>query len=306
MQTSAIEFFSEGRKLVGICRTPDAPSAGPWPVIVQPPGFLGLAEGPVSEIYHNKFTAAGFAVLSADYRGFGESEGERGWINPGQQLEDLLNLVTYATTRDDLDPSNIFCYGHGGTGGGNAIMLTSTDDRIRAVAAQTAVADGASWLRSMRRESEWRQYLRRLEANERERVLHGAGELVDPREEIMVATPERKRESTRAYADKRLSEPFHLASATMIMRYRPVDMIAKIASRPVLLIGLEGDVVTPPDLGAEALFRAAGSPKKIIRQRGNVSHYDAYRVNLDRISGEVIEWFRIATCKDSTEVEAQG
>lgn len=294
MRTETVELFSEGERITGIARLPDDASQGPMPVIVHPPGFLAVADGPVSTIYHEKFTAAGHAVVSFDYRGFGGSDGVKGWVHPSRQLEDLLNVVTYVTTQSErFDVARIFCYGHGGTGGGNAILLAAADERIRAVAAQTPVADGALWLRSMRSESQWQAYLRRVEDNERRRVVTGDGERVAPREEIMVATPERRQEKSRAYADGRVGDGFELASARHIMRYRPIDVVAKIAPRPVLLISLAGDVVTPPDIGAEALYTAAGRPKKLIRQTG-VSHYDAYRENLDVVAGEVISWFASA------------
>jgi acetyl esterase/lipase len=290
MKTERVELFSEGARLVGLLRLPDGAGDQSLPVIVQPPGYLGLAAGPVSEMYHEKFTEGGYAVLSVDYRGFGESEGEAGWIHPGRQLEDLLNVVSYASANNRFDLGRIFTYGHGGTGGGNAIVLGATDDRIRAVGAQTAVADGRNWLRSMRTESEWQAYLTRLTLNEQRRATDGQGEIVDPRQDIMVATPERKVESTRAYADKRVGAEFHLASATHIMRYRPIEYVARIAPRPLLLISLEGDVVTPPDLGTDPLYAAAGTPKRLIRQRG-VSHYDAYRANLDTITAEILRFF---------------
>lgn len=302
MRTEPISLFSEGCRLSGTACFPDE-STGPLPVIVEPPGFLGLASGPVSQMYHEKFTEAGYAVVSADYRGFGDSEGEPGWVHPGRQLEDLLNVVSYVTAVPEwFDEENIFCYGHGGTGGGNAIVLGGVDKRIRAVASQTAVADGSAWLRSMRTESEWQSYLRRLDANRRRSALDGSGEVVDPREDIMVATPERRQEKTRQYADSRTGAEFFLASADLIMRYRPIDFVGLIAPRPLLLVALDGDVVTPPDIGAEQLYQSAGRPKKILRQRG-VSHYDAYRHNLVPVTEAVIQLFDSAHSDSEIEVE---
>jgi alpha-beta hydrolase superfamily lysophospholipase len=43
------------------------------------------------ERWHARFTDAGYAVLALDYRGFGESESERGWSNPESQLQDIRN-----------------------------------------------------------------------------------------------------------------------------------------------------------------------------------------------------------------------
>lgn len=305
METQYFEFYSEGSKLQGMTRVPDEwEGKEPLPTIIHPTGFLGLASAPVVDMYHDKFTEGGFAVVGANYRGFGESEGESGWIHPERQLEDLLNLMTYVFSNpEQFDGKNMFCYGHGGTGGGNAVILAAVDRRIRAVAAQTAVADGAAWLRSMRTESEWQAYLRRLAANEVRRIQGEPGAMVDPREEIMVATPERRSEPTRAFTDSRTGKAYFLASANRIVRYRPIDFVKRIAPRPILLISLEGDVVTPPDIGTDALFEAAGAPKKLIRQVGGLSHYEAYRTNLDRISAEVLAWFSTAMSVDNFDVQ---
>ena len=45
--------------------------------------------------------------------------------------------------------------------------LGGVDTRVKCVAAQLPVADGATWLRSMRRNHEWLAYLERIEANAR-------------------------------------------------------------------------------------------------------------------------------------------
>src|SRR5690606_14413514 len=102
--------------------------------------------------WHEAFTDAGYSILVFDYRGFGESEGERGWVRPAWQLEDIMNAVTYLTTRPDVDPNRIGAYGMGGTGGGNAILAAAHDPRLKVVAAQSVVADGRDWLHRMRRE----------------------------------------------------------------------------------------------------------------------------------------------------------
>ena len=73
--------------------------------------------------------------------------------------------MTFVEAVDDLDADRLGTYGHGGTGGGNAIMLGGVDTRVKCVAAQSPVADGATWLRSMRRNHEWLAYLERIEAN---------------------------------------------------------------------------------------------------------------------------------------------
>src|SRR6478609_7343846 len=182
MQTERVEFFSEGARLRGLLRLPDTPgpTAEPRAAIVQGPGWLGLAEAKTYLPWHEGLTAAGYAVLAFDYRGFGDSEGERGWVRPEWQLEDILNAVNYLETRPDVNPRRLGTFGIGGTGGSNALMAAAVDGRIRCVVAQSVVADGTDWLRRMRREYEWVETLRRVEADRRRWATEGTGEKVNP------------------------------------------------------------------------------------------------------------------------------
>src|ERR1035441_4345554 len=65
LRQEAVNFFSEGSKLCGLLRLPDQGS-GPFPGIVQGPGWLGLHDAKLYERYHHAFTAAGYAVLVFD------------------------------------------------------------------------------------------------------------------------------------------------------------------------------------------------------------------------------------------------
>ena len=298
MRDEMVSFYSEGLKIEALVRRPDEKPTGPkgYPVIIHGPGYLGLANSRVWRFYNEVFVKAGFAVIAPNYRGFGGSEGERGWILPDVQLQDLVNTLSFVETVGDFDASRIGAYGHGGTGGGNAILLAGVDQRIKCVAAQSPIADGATWLRSMRRNYEWLAFLERVEANARKRALEGRGEIVDPREEIMVATPQRKQEVARAAADKAntdqtVGSEFHLASVEHILRYRPIDYIKKISPRPVLLISLKRDAVTPEYLGSELLFEQALAPKTLVRQNEAITHYHSYERNLDLVGPILADFY---------------
>jgi dipeptidyl aminopeptidase/acylaminoacyl peptidase len=301
-----VTFHSEGTRLVGLLKTPDrTPDGGarPWPTIVQGPGWLGLAASPTSQPFHAGFVDAGYAVLIFDYRGFGESDGERGWVRPEWQVEDILSAMSYVETRDELDAGRMGLFGLGGTGGGGAIYAAAVDPRPRCVVAQTVVADGRAWLRGMRREHEWLSFVERVEENRRRRVATGEDELVDPREELMVATPERKADHSRRETDARVGGDFHLSSAESLIAFRPIDVVDRIAPRGVLLTCVENDGVTPED-HAIALYERAGAPKKLIRQTG-VRHYESYRANYDRLMPEFLDWYgRFLRPEERVEIEA--
>ena len=63
MREERVTFFSEGVKIAGILRQPDA-SDKPCRGIVQDPGWLGLKDAKLYLRYHTALTDAGFAVLT--------------------------------------------------------------------------------------------------------------------------------------------------------------------------------------------------------------------------------------------------
>ena len=286
VQEQRVEFFSEGERIAALWRTPDAVDA-PLRAIVQGPGWLGLKDARLYVRYHEPLAAAGFGVLAFDYRGSGDSGGERE-LSPRRQLEDLLNAVTYLTTRDDVDGDRIGCFGTGGTGGGNAILLAGADPRVRAVVSQVPVADGADWLHRMRSESDWLAFLASLEEDRRQRVLTGAGRRVHPREEIMVPSAERRQTTVKADVDDRIPSEVSLAAADEILAYRPLDAARRLRT-PLLVIGVEGDATTPTD-HAVALYEAAQGPRRLVMQR-HTTHYAAYDRHWETVTPLIVDWF---------------
>lgn len=287
MRTESVEYYSEGEIVRALWRTPDA-SEPVLPAIIQGPGWLGLKDAHAYDRYHEGFTAAGFGVLSIDYRGFGDSDGARGVISPTRQLEDLINGVTYLTTRDDVDAEAIGAFATGGTGGGNVVLLAAEDVRVRAVVSQFPVADGADWLHRMRAEHEWIAFCKELEEDRRERVLTGKSRLVHPREQIMVQTPERRRSGFKADVDDKVPAAVPLSTVDGLLRYRPLDA-ARGLTTPLMLIAVEGDATTPED-HAKALYDAAAGPKCLLLQR-HTSHYAAYEQYSAAVIPRIVEWF---------------
>jgi dipeptidyl aminopeptidase/acylaminoacyl peptidase len=287
MREELVQFYSTGDPVAGILRAPDGPANGA--AIVQGPGWLGLKDAKLYLPYHEALTDAGFTVLIFDYRGFGDSGGDRGTLSPRMQLEDLINAVTYLETRPGIDGDRISAFGSGGTGGGNAVLLAATDPRIRCAVSQVPVADGADWLRRMRAtEDDWEAFLERLAEDRRDRVLTGRGEMVHPREEIMIPSQERRQTDVKKDVDGRVPTSVPLAAAEEIMAYRPVAAAPRVEA--LMIIAVDGDVVTPTD-HAEDLFAAAGNPKKLVMQY-NTTHYAAYQQYGPVVIPQIVEWFQ--------------
>jgi dipeptidyl aminopeptidase/acylaminoacyl peptidase len=286
VQTTAVEFFSEGERIAALWRTPEQVN-GPLRAIVQGPGWLGLKDAKLYVRYHEALVAAGYGVLVIDYRGFGDSGGPRE-LSPRVQLEDLINAVTYLTTRADVDADAIGCFGTGGTGGGNAFLLADADPRVRALVSQVPVADGRDWLHRMRSESDWLAFLNALEEDRRQRVVSGSGRRVHPREEIMVPSAERRTTTVKADVDDRIPSEVSLAAADEILAYRPLAAAARLTT-PALVIGVEGDATTPTD-HATALYEALRGPRRLVMQR-HTTHYAAYDRYWTTVTPLIVDWF---------------
>lgn len=288
MKTEPVSFFSEGSRISALWRTPEQPKKR-MPALVQGPGWLGLKDAKLYERYHQAFTDAGFGVLVIDYRGFGDSEGPKGRLSPADQLADLVNAVTYTTTREDVNPDAIGAFGTGGTGGGNSILLADADPRVKAAISQVPVADGRDWLHRMRSESDWLAFLNALADNARERVTTGIDRMVAPRTEIMVPTAERKKTTIKKDVDGRVPEKVGLSAAEEICAYRPIDAAARLTT-PLMIIGVEGDATTPTD-HAEQLYEAALGPKELVMLR-HTTHYAAYDKYWEQATPRMVAWVR--------------
>jgi len=283
MRTEDIEFVSEGALVRGVVQWPDEPGQSPPPVIIGPPNW-GTRGSPVARLYHEDLTAAGFAVITFDYRGWGASDGEPGWLRPAQQREDIHNAITYARTRTDLDTDRLSLWGLGITGG-NSAVVAADDERVRGVVLQSPISDVGAWVQEMYAGRDWAGFRARLDEDARERLAGGEGGFMDPSADLMGSPAE------RAAANMPVAgATMRLGSADHLMRLRAVDSIHRIAPRPVLLISVPADDVTR-EHHALALFERAGAPKQLLRVH-NVSHYEQYRVARELHVRAWIDWLQ--------------
>lgn len=105
------------------------------PCVVLNNGFGGTKDM-ILERYASRFTKAGFAALSFDYRYFGESEGKpRQLFSTNKQIEDLLGAVKYLRTREDINGDKIAVWGTSAAGG-YGLIAAAKDPEISCIIGQ--------------------------------------------------------------------------------------------------------------------------------------------------------------------------
>lgn len=129
-----VEFHSSGEVCRGILITP--PGEGRSPVVVMCAGFAGTQRTPAIRAAAHAFCRAGFAVLTFDYRRFGDSDGRpRQVIDLAGQRRDIESAVDFVSGQTEIDATRIVLWGTS-LGGGHVTVVAARRRDIAAVIAQ--------------------------------------------------------------------------------------------------------------------------------------------------------------------------
>ena len=294
MTTSDVSFFSDGLRVAGELLTPDNWKAGdpPRPGILVLAGYSGNAKVDCAHMMR-RLCSEGWFVFSFYYRGFGDSEGQRGRHRPLEQAQNAYHALSYMQTVAGIDPERLGIYGTS-FGGANGVWVTAHDERVKCLVTSVAVTNGERWMRLIRRPWEWWAFKDRVMEDARRRVRTGEPGMV-PKEEIMLRDPDTARqraiqaEQGHTFHDAELD----LESAEAVFRYRPEWVVNRISPRPVLMIYGERDCLVPPEEQLSC-YAKCGEPKKLVMlPRG--AHYDSYEFGNAEMSKivyrETIAWF---------------
>src|SRR5258706_771546 len=115
--TEAVSFYSEGFKLSGDLYLPaklgrTEKRAG----IILGHGYTGVRNLYLPEIARH-FNAAGYVVLTFDYKGWGDSEGPKSRLAPYSRVVDVQAALTFLAEREEVEPGRLGLYGTSYGGG---------------------------------------------------------------------------------------------------------------------------------------------------------------------------------------------
>jgi hypothetical protein len=261
-----ITFASAGHQLAGILHLPEDLRPGERrAAVIALHGFGGTMQGPGGSNPAQIFCDMGYVALRFDFRGCGQSPGERGRLICLEEVEDARNALSFLTTRPEVDPARIALMGES-FGAAIAVYAGGVDERVAAVISSGGWGDGEKKFRGQHPGDEaWSRFKKMIADGQSERARTGKTVMV-PRFEI-VPIPM----SMRGLLPAGSIMEFPLETVESMMAFRANDVVGKIAPRPLLLLHSAKDSVTPTDQSID-LFRHAGQPTDL-HLMADVDHF---------------------------------
>ena len=290
---SNVWFNSDGFQIAGVLFEPEAAPNNSCPAVVLCQGMVGVKEYFWFPYMARRLVELGYVALIWDYRGVGESEGERGRLYPMEQADDIRNGLTFLETNDKVDPERLALFGFS-FGGGMVPYVAGVDQRVKCAVSVVGWEDGGRWMRAIRRHGEWLDLLRRIDEDRKVRMETGSSELMGRIGGILVGDPttDAARQEVMSQIpgmENYTSTDYSLATAEKLIEFRPMDVVERISPRAIMYIAAELDAVTPAD-GVVEMHARTGEPKKLWVIPG-AAHYDVYREErLHQILDLSVDW----------------
>jgi uncharacterized protein len=284
----SVRFFSDGNRLDGELWQPQG-AAAPGAIIVPCSGYLGLRALQPAR-FARALAPRGYRCLCFDYRGFGFSDGERGRLIPSEQIEDIRAAVDYLRSRDDTAGSAIVLLGWG-LGGALVIAEAADDQRVAAVIALNAIADGYRTTRALHDDRSWRQLTKRLEEDRSQRARYGRSTLIPAFDVVRLQGLTQEYVETELYKDPGFGFPVTCDSAEHLLRFSVEHLVPRISPRPLFIAhGTSNDLYSVAE--AERLYELARQPRELHLLDG-AGHsewmHDGHRT-LQRLIGLITEF----------------
>jgi uncharacterized protein len=252
----SVEFPSDDVTLSGVVHVPEGLKANDRrPAIIMMHGF-GANKSGGPEWICKQFESWGYVALRFDYRGCGDSGGERGRVIPLEEVADARNALSYMASRPEVDPARIALSGSS-LGAGVAVYAAGIDDRVAAVILENGLGNGERIIRSMHTPESWAKFMALMAEGIRHRETTGTSKMIH-RFDIFEMPKELQVNLT---SNNSLMQ-FTAETAVGFFMFRPEELIAKIAPRPILILHSARDRVCNFE-EAFSLMRLAKPPVEL-------------------------------------------
>lgn len=253
--------------------------AGPFPAILMVHGWGGVQDA-LTLPFYAPFNDAGFAVMTFDYVGWGQSEGApRNLIDPRHRERDAESALQHLREQAQIDPRRIVLWGTS-FGGGHVVRLAARHPELRGAIAQVPMLDGMAAVKAVPP-----LRLARFGWSGLRDLLRGANPIYLPvvagegewssmdRDGAALAMRKGLQAMVEALGDQALPYDNRVAARSLLTMglYRPFRSLEDITI-PLLIVGATRDTVAP---FVEQRIRALANPQIRIETL-DANHFDPY------------------------------
>lgn len=279
-----LKFYSE-KNILSARLYPSNEKNKKFKTILMCHGFAGIQDLFFPD-YAREFTENGYDVITFDYSGFGESEGDRE-IVPTNQIIDILNTILYIKRLDELKDNKIILWGTS-LGGLYALKIGAMKKEIAAIYAQITFSNGLRNNTYGLNEEEIEKYINQIE-NIKYKEISENKRLLLPLKKLL--SDEQSKEFLENFKEKfedLFSTKLSLSTIKHINELS-IDNDLQNIKVPVLLAKANNDKVNLPD-EMNYIFDNLNTEKKLLNF--DCKHYEIYQNEFFKEGiKEQIEWF---------------
>src|SRR5579862_1778763 len=230
MLQKTVTFYSEGAVIVADLYLPDGLDlTRKHPALVQCQGFTGIRDM-VQPVFAEYCTKAGYISLAIDYRGWGDSGGERGRLAPLEQVDDVRNALTYLETLDFVDRERLGVFG-ASFGALIGPYVAAVDPRVKANVGMVGVAHGYEAVTNRRTPEQMKEWETKVAEARRRRVLSNEVDRCLNVMSIFIDDQSTSWEPAMWEAIPKWRNWFGFDSIGHVMDFRPIDIIHRAEGR---------------------------------------------------------------------------
>jgi pimeloyl-ACP methyl ester carboxylesterase len=282
MVDQTINFTSGGLNLVGNISTPEHLGANEQrPAIIVLHGFGSTREAANVVTPCAMFNRLGYVTMRFDFRGCGESEGERGLLICLEQVNDTKAALTLLQSHPNVDGGRVAVVGSS-FGAAVAVYTAGTDERVAACISASGWGNGQLKFEGQHG-GNYPKFLQMLEDGKAHREKRGKSMMVSRYD--IVPIPEK----LRGHVLKGSIIEMPVETAQSMHDFTAEDYVGEIAPRPLLLLHSAVDSVTPTEQTIRMFERSRGATE--MHLFSGTDHFMFAEHNI-RVHEVVTSWLR--------------
>ena len=291
MKVEIRNFYSDGIKLGGCFYLPDNNKFSKSPLIIACSGFTGLNSIHPAR-FARFFTQNSMICFGFDYRGFGESEGKKGWVLIEEQVRDIRNAFAYSKLDPRVDTENIFLLGWG-MGAGLIIEAAKGINGLKALCAINGFYNGIRFLQAHRSKQQFELLVKHIEDERSRRAVSGKSQIVDPFKEIYLMDS-----VTTDYVDSELRNVpnyetmIYFEFAESLLCFNPESYAFRL-KLPIFIAHGDNNNLHPVD-EANSLYKIYTGTKELywIKDAGHTEWMFDDNPKFKALATRILEWFQ--------------